>query len=474
MDVSEARVRPERYTAPPRRTARSVLSRVDVYSPALHSRIRRAQAQAGRNAELSRLPDGPLLASALLYLTDLATRAVRPFPRQMLANVLEVSTRSVDRRLADLEKLGWIERLPQAYDPDSGQWSITRVRWLPSAVATLFPAARRPAPAPDRATNLADLSVEVPSTQLPSKEKPLRRPRPEANEPRSTSALPETLRDDTTSLADEPCSRESSPAPTAPPALPGPISPPTPTSSTPCSDSSAATPELARPTRPQPGIPPALRAPAAEFDLSRVQLAVLMRECRARKQWLQDVLSLAEPHLRRLQLRSRAAVGYLLTMLSSDRDFSRQLRQRELDRRERYRAARRLRLLARISASIPIGTVLPWGRLVDRSPGWLILRDEAQGASLSLPDRAALPWYARLGWAAVRRMLRGRPIHVPTAHANAPRAAVFRPQAEHGQVSEEGALRPRVPESFLQAKAALQRARSLQALHGPYGSPRTC
>ena len=150
MDVSEACVRPERYTAPPRRSARSVLSRVDVYSPALHSRIRRAQAQAGRNAELSRLPDGPLLASALLYLTDLATRAVRPFPRQMLANVLEVSTRSVDRRLADLEKLGWIERLPQAYDPDSGQWSITRVRWLPSAVATLFPAARRPPPRLDR------------------------------------------------------------------------------------------------------------------------------------------------------------------------------------------------------------------------------------------------------------------------------------------------------------------------------------
>ena len=325
-------------------------TRLDIYSTTLHSRIRRAQSLAARHPEISRLSDGPLVVSALLYLTDLADQAVRPFPRQFLANVLEASTRSVDRRLTDLEKLGWIERLPQTFDPRSGKWSLSRIRWLPPALLALFPV---PSPEPvrstDRATDLADISVGVPPTPLRIKENPLRASR---------------------------CAKSS---------------------------------EGHRQANPLPGVPAPLHEFVRTFRIDRRRLAVLLATCKKRKQWLQDVLVFAQPHLERHRLTGNAAVAYLLRMLEVDRDFSFAVRQRDQAAREQYRARRRAKLTTRVVESIPVGFTFPeWGRVVMRQADCLIVRDDARRIERAVMTRDLMVVCSRLGWAFVRRLLRGR------------------------------------------------------------------
>ena len=338
-------------------------TRLDIYSTTLHSRIRRAQSLAARHPEISRLSDGPLVVSALLYLTDLADQAVRPFPRQFLANVLEASTRSVDRRLTDLEKLGWIERLPQTFDPRSGKWSLSRIRWLPPALLALFPV---PSPEPvrstDRATDLADISVGVPPTPLRIKENPLRASR---------------------------CAKSS---------------------------------EGHRQANPLPGVPAPLHEFVRTFRIDRRRLAVLLATCKKRKQWLQDVLVFAQPHLERHRLTGNAAVAYLLRMLEVDRDFSFAVRQRDQAAREQYRARRRAKLTARVVESIPVGFTFPeWGRVVMRQADCLIVRDDARRIERAVMTRDLMVVCSRLGWAFVRRLLRGR-----AGQGACPRAAFFR------------------------------------------------
>ena len=353
MDTSVGFVRPLAKIRPIcQKTAnrQDVATRRDIYSTALHSRIRRAQSLAARHPEISRLPDGPLVVSALLYLTDLADHAVRPFPRQFLANVLEASTRSVDRRLTDLERLGWIERLQQTYDPRSGKWSLSRIRWLSTALLALFPV---PSPEPvrstDRATNLADISVGVPPTPLRIKENPLRAAR--------------------------------------------------------CAKSSETKPQA----NPLPGVPAALHDFVRSFRIDRRRLAVLLATCKKRKQWLQDVLVFAQPHLERHRLIGNAAVAYLLRMLEVDRDYSFAARQRDQAAREQYRARRRAKLTTQVVESIPVGFTFPeWGRVVMRQADCLIVRDDARRIERAVMTRELMVVCSRLGWAFVRRLLRGR------------------------------------------------------------------
>ena len=353
MDTSVGFVRPLAKIRPIcQKTAnrQDVATRRDIYSTALHSRIRRAQSLAARHPEISRLPDGPLVVSALLYLTDLADHTVRPFPRQSLANVLEASTRSVDRRLTDLERLGWIERLPQTYDPRSGKWSLSRIRWLSPALLALFPV---PSPEPvrstDRATNLADISVGVPPTPLRIKENPLRA----ARYARSSETKPQA--------------------------------------------------------NPLPGVPAALHDFVRSFRIDRRRLAVLLATCKKRKQWLQDVLVFAQPHLERHRLTGNAAVAYLLRMLEVDRDYSFAARQRDQAAREQYRARRRAKLTTRVVESIPVGFTFPeWGRVVMRQADCLIVRDDVRRVERAVMTRDLMVVCNRLGWAFVRRLLRGR------------------------------------------------------------------
>jgi hypothetical protein len=420
---------------------RTVVSRADVFQGTLPPRIRRAQANAARSDQVSRVIDGPLLVAALLFLTDQNDLSVRPFPRQFLVNLLEASIRSVDRRLADLEAIGWIRRLPQRYDVKTGQWSISQVEWLPAAIAHLFPP---PRPRPDRSAHRAPKVANLSGWGTPTTTKQREAaapPSPAPTMPTTCQSGPRSVEDDT--LGPTPAVLANAPAHTS--------SQPTPLALTPSMGATLSqhqSPARADPAPAVPGVPRSLCEFVREFDIERRQLAVLLARCRARKQWLQHVVVFAAPHLRRLGLKHSNAVGYLLRMLASDRDFTWALRERERSLRDARRQARRQQLADRIVAAVAPGALLPGlGQVLTRSSACLIVRDVKTRVEYAVEGATVVRVLQRQGWGFIRSLLRGKPV-LPLFGQSAQSRPVFPPRVQPCPTSDAAIQERRAPDEF--------------------------
>jgi hypothetical protein len=112
----------------------------DVFSKQLPSLIRVAQQRSHQLPAVHEIRQGPLLVSALLAFTSLQDVGgpIR-FKRAKLAALLGVTTRTIDRRLGELERQGLAERVTPR-GKVGGRWPVTQLRWGAVALAAFWPA----------------------------------------------------------------------------------------------------------------------------------------------------------------------------------------------------------------------------------------------------------------------------------------------------------------------------------------------
>lgn len=158
----------------------AIKSSADVFKK-LPLAIRKARARAMEHPSLFGLGRVMALVQTLISYTNLdALQTPLRFNRNSPAKVLNVSTRTIDRLLTQLEGLGWLSRLPQPR-LKQGVWGVTSIQWADWVLASIFVIPKGKdkwgndtAPAPHRATKVAHLSnsskEEVDISNKPLKE----------------------------------------------------------------------------------------------------------------------------------------------------------------------------------------------------------------------------------------------------------------------------------------------------------------
>lgn len=336
----------------------------DIFAARLPSRIRQAQAAAGSIPALHNVRHGVLAVSALLAFTNLeCLNAPIRFHREKLAALLGVAVRTVDRRLAELTRAGFIERVKQTKFGVSG-WGVCSIRWTETTLRTLFGA-----PA------IADAG----SNQNNAHNEGLRRKL--STNVQDFSCAPKTAcRSFDLSLRERSIEKRN-----------GGIS---------------KKPQAEK--QPMPGIPHDLQILASKYFLARRQIVTLMARCKATNRRLQDVLAFAQGDLDRRGLAGDQAMGWMLTLLQSDRDYGWILRQRMETAVAARRTARRVELQQRIvvAASVPGFWIPGAGMVIDRVADATMVRDE-RGLEVAVLDRDLCVLIGRMGWRTTRALLRG-------------------------------------------------------------------
>lgn len=398
----------------------------DVFSPRLPSLIRVAQQRAQQLPEIHSVRHGPLVVSALLAFTSLAElQAPIRFSRQRLARVLGVTARTVDRRLADLERLGLAARVTPK-GKVRGRWPVCHVRWSERAFQTFWPrglpsSAPAAKPCPDAADGAPD-SRSAPQT-----------PRGSADRSRRLGHPPLLSH---SSAREDLGSGESGRAGSAKDAQPTPHS------------------FLRR-------LPGDLRPMAEVYGLRAEQVCTLMARCKQRGQRLQDVLAVAETSLRGRT--GSSAMALLLHLVGLDRDYA-AVRRRTQTREATTRAAsRRTRREGGLLAAVRVGSVLGGlGVVVDRASDHVVVVREGHRAVADARTVARAVGVAS-GWRGLLAVRRGRG---PVAALPSPGRASPTPGAPActGLAGLVRALRAGVLHASA-GKAEVQTARAQVSLH---------
>ncbi len=316
-------------------------------------------------------PECALIKTLIAYTNLDALGAPLRFVRSRPAAILQVSTRTIDRLLTKLEKLGWLRRLPQPRLAP-GRWGCTTLVWQDwvereifldrtrsfTSASSISAAHRRPASTSDqaskslpaRATVLAHQSV--PPTEVIN------------NKPGVAGSS-----DD--------CSH---------------IEPP-------------ANPHNAASSR---RIPETLVAYMHEFQLSPAQVCWLMARAKERGMWLQDVLSFAREGLTRHALLGRPACAWVLSLLSVQKDYAHLAKETSRTRRfQSHKARIHLRTERLSQALFTPGRVLPSGLRIDGTREGLTYCVDASGRLSAMPSQQLLAHLAggHLSW--LRSALRG-------------------------------------------------------------------
>lgn len=348
----------------------------DVFSKRLPSLIRVAQRRAQEVPEVHAVKQGPLLVSALLSFTNL-DRVDEPlrFSRQKLAGILGVTTRTVDRRLVELEQAGLAERVTPRRKV-GGRWPVCRLRWSASALLAFWPEGLPlPRITPPNAHRSADPGQTLGRTpQWVGQQR-----KPGARLP----AVGETGLSHRSS-GERLGSKESGVAGSA---------------------------KLQAPPSPAlRGLPADLHRLVVDHGLRHGQVCTLMARCRDRGQRLQDVLAVAATSLADRQ--GDQAMGLLLRLTQADRDYA-AARCRGAERRARTeRSARRGARERSLLAAVPVDVMLPGlGRVVDRAEDHVVVES---GGVRSVADARTLAWAVgrAAGWRgllSVRRQTLERP-----------------------------------------------------------------
>lgn len=324
----------------------------DVYSKRLPSLIRVAQRRAQEVPEVHAVKQGPLLVSALLAFTNLdqVDEPLR-FGRQKLAAILGVTTRTVDRRLVELEQAGLAARVTPRRKV-GGRWPVCRLRWSASALLAFWPDGlplpRLAAPTDHRSADPGQTVARAPQWVGRQRKTGAR-----------LFAVGKTGLSHRSSGEDL-GSKESGVAGSAKLQAPPP-------------------PGLR-------GLPEDLHWLVLDHGLRHGQVCTLMARCRDRGQRLQDVLAVAACAL--ADRRGDRAMGLLLRLTQADRDYA-AVRRRGAERRARTeRSARRGSRERSLLAAVQLGVTLPGlGRVVDRGEDHIVVES---GGVRSVADARTL------------------------------------------------------------------------------------
>lgn len=329
-----------------------VSSAGDVFSKRLPHPVRDAQRRSQQLPEVHAIPNGVLLVGALLSFTNLedVKRPLR-FARERLAQILNCSERTIDRRLAALEDCNLAERVTPK-GRCRGRWPVCQVQWTDKALTTFWP------------DGVLPRSMGSATGQLPPSPAPVvsHRSRGKTNYE----------------------SKESGGAGLGH----GPN----------------------RKGNPSAGLPADLRYLVEQRGLRRVQVVTLMSLCKRRGQRLQDltaaVLTSATDAGDRL-------MGFLLHCANLDRDWGSVLRRRAQEAYAQTRQTVRQRNLERLAGAVTVGQEVPGlGTVVERRADVLVV--EAAGVRrVAMPAVVAASLVENGGWRAVRAVRRGRALAGP-------------------------------------------------------------
>lgn len=331
--------------------------------------IKKARARAVEHPELFLKGKATALIQVLITYTNLdSLSSPILFNRSRPAQILGVSTRTIDRLLKQLEGLGWLVRLPQPRLGD-GIWGCTSITWAEWVRRDIF-------------------TYEAASDKWGKKQ-----PRQQKkNSIQATGKISSGRATQTAHLS---------------------FSPKGEVFQNKVEDDNSQKPHFdpygERNTTGR-RIPSDLVEPMQELGLTAKNICWLMAKCKAKGVRLQQVLKATYAQLKEKGLRAKDAVAWLMYMISLDRDYGYEARQAEQAQRVTEKQERRARWLDRISDQVfTPGRELPNGRIVIQRSGGIVTLSTGNGhineacpeVRLAQVLARSFPWW-------VRRVLRGK------------------------------------------------------------------
>lgn len=331
--------------------------------------IKQARARAVEHPQLFLKGKVTSLVQVLITYTNL-DRISTPlrFNRGRPAALLNVSTRTIDRLLKELESLGWLKRLPQPR-LGQGEWGCTSIAWEPWVIKDIF--------ALRRSTN------KWKSGNPHGDEKPkVAKPQNSAgNRATKTAHLSGSSKEEVLQNNGVPAASSK--------------------------DSFDPFKENSKGSR---RIPEDLKPAMKEFDLSAKDICYLMSICKGKPFWLQHVIQATWEQIKSRALKARNALSWLIYMIKvKDRDYKFEAKQAEQRKQAKQRTEARKALLSRIaSKAFKPGTRLPDGKFVlDHSNGLVVLSNDGKTVASACPTMMLAESMARVDLWWVKRVLRG-------------------------------------------------------------------
>lgn len=348
--------------------------------------IRKARARALEHPSLFSKGRVIALVQTLITYTNLdSIESPVLFNRKKPAQILDVSTRTIDRLLNSLEALGWLQRLKQPR-LKCGGWGVTTILWAPWVLKDIFALSstedkwgRKVRP-----NNKNQSKPQKPS--VPSSTQPLKQAQKPSKE---ASILPKHRETKMAHLSSSPKGE----------VLHNKLS-------TKDQINNTFDPFNEKKKRGR-RIPEDLVDPMHELELTPSNICWLMAKCKQQGIQLQHVLSVALTGIRKRALKSSQAIAYLVHMIKVKKDYAYLAKEQSEAQALIKRSQRRTKWLEKMAKhAFKSGIKLPDGQIVLNVMDELVMLGDSNESPLGAAPKVKLVerlirkyphWARRLG-----------------------------------------------------------------------------